>query len=49
MLLELEAALDGAPASATLEGLFNRMAREIPGLAGVEWAKLGELGVTVAL
>lgn len=49
MLLELEAALGGAPASTTLEGLFNRMAREIPALAGVEWAKLGEQGVTVAL
>jgi predicted molibdopterin-dependent oxidoreductase YjgC len=48
-LMELEAALGGAPVSTTLEGLFNRMAREVPGLAGVEWGKLGELGVAVAL
>ena len=32
---------------ATIEGLFNQMAGEIPALAGVTWAGIGETGVTV--
>jgi NADH-quinone oxidoreductase subunit G len=33
----------------TIEGLFNRMAGELPALRGVTWASLGDAGVTVAL
>jgi NADH-quinone oxidoreductase subunit G len=33
----------------TIEGLFNRMAGEVPALAGVEWAKLGDGGVTITV
>jgi NADH-quinone oxidoreductase subunit G len=31
----------------TLEGLFNRMASDVPAFAGLEWAKLGDSGVKV--
>lgn len=33
----------------TIEGLFNRMAAEVPALAGLEWAKIGDGGVTVTV
>ncbi|MGA2864635.1 MAG: molybdopterin-dependent oxidoreductase [Verrucomicrobiota bacterium] len=31
----------------SLEGLFNQMAREVPGFNGLTWAMLGDTGVTV--
>ena len=31
----------------TIEGLFNQMAKEVPGFAGLTWAGLGDTGVTV--
>jgi predicted molibdopterin-dependent oxidoreductase YjgC len=34
---------------ASIEGLFNQMARELPALQGVTWASLGDAGVTVAV
>jgi len=34
---------------ATIEGLFNQMAREVPALTGLEWAKLGDTGITVTI
>ncbi len=51
-LEELLARLSGPDAGSTaapavvfsMESLFNRMAREVPALAGIEWAKLGEGG-----
>jgi NADH-quinone oxidoreductase subunit G len=33
----------------SIEGLFNRMAGELPALRGVTWASLGDAGVTVTL
>jgi NADH-quinone oxidoreductase subunit G len=33
----------------TIEGLFNKMAAEIPAFAGLTWAKLGDSGVTVPI
>jgi NADH-quinone oxidoreductase subunit G len=34
---------------ASIEGLFNRMATELPALKDVTWAQLGDTGVTVPL
>src|SRR5262249_24037261 len=33
----------------SIEGLFNKMAAEIPAFAGLTWAKLGDSGVTVSI
>jgi NADH-quinone oxidoreductase subunit G len=33
----------------TIEGLFNQMAAEVPGFAGLTWAALGDTGVTVTI
>ncbi len=33
----------------TIEGLFNQMAAEVPGFAGLTWAGLGDTGVTVTI
>ena len=33
----------------TIEGLFNQMAKEVPGFAGLTWAGLGDTGVTVTI
>ncbi len=33
----------------SMESLFNRMARELPGLSGIEWAKLGDGGAPAAV
>ncbi len=46
-LAEIARGLGVASGFSTIEGLFNRMAGEVPALAGVEWAKLGDGGVTV--
>jgi len=46
-LAEIARELGTASGFSTIEGLFNRMAGEVPALAGVEWAKLGDGGVTV--
>jgi NADH-quinone oxidoreductase subunit G len=46
-LQELAVALGAVEPSRSIEGLFNRMASDVPALAGVEWARLGDLGVTV--
>jgi NADH-quinone oxidoreductase subunit G len=43
-------AMDGtAGAAATLEGLFNRMAAEVPAFQGLTWAGLGNTGATVRI
>ena len=34
---------------ATIEGLFNQMAQEIPALKGLTWAGLSHMGVTVTI
>jgi predicted molibdopterin-dependent oxidoreductase YjgC len=46
-LAEIGRGLGVASGFSTIEGLFNRMAGEVPALAGVEWAKLSDGGVTV--
>jgi predicted molibdopterin-dependent oxidoreductase YjgC len=44
ILRELAGQVTGQEFPATLEGLFHLMAREIPALAGLTWASLGDLG-----
>ncbi len=46
-LAELTKSLGAVDGFSTIEGLFNRMASEVPALAGVEWSKLGDHGVNV--
>lgn len=46
-LAEIGRGLGVVSGFSTIEGLFNRMAGEVPALAGVEWAKLGDGGVNV--
>ena len=48
-LHELVHNVTGQNGFSTIEGLFNQMAREVPGFAGLEWAKLGDTGVTVQI
>ncbi len=48
-LHELVHQVTGQNGFVSLEGLFNQMAREIPALAGLEWGKLGDTGVTLNL
>src|SRR2546422_1316899 len=33
----------------SIEGLFNQMAREVPGFNGLTWAALGDTGITVQI
>ncbi|MBI5775124.1 MAG: molybdopterin-dependent oxidoreductase [Verrucomicrobia bacterium] len=39
--------LTGKNGYASIEGLFNQMAKDVPAFAGLEWGKLGDTGVTV--
>ena len=48
-LHELAQGVAGQKRVASMEGLFNQMAAEVPAFAGLTWAKLGDLGVTVPL
>ncbi len=48
-LHELVYGVTGQNGFATIEGLFNQMAKELPGYNGLTWAALGDLGVTVAI
>ena len=48
-LHELVHHVTGGNGYSTIEGLFNLMARELPPLAGLDWSKLGDAGVTVTL
>jgi predicted molibdopterin-dependent oxidoreductase YjgC len=34
---------------ASIEGLFNQMATEVPAFSGLTWAGLGDLGATVPI
>ncbi len=36
-------------APANIEAIFNQMVREVPAFAGLEWARVGDTGVTVPL
>lgn len=46
-LHELVHQVTGQNGFATIEGLFNQMAREVPAFAGLEWATVGDTGVEV--
>jgi NADH-quinone oxidoreductase subunit G len=48
-LHELARGVAGQKSVASIEGLFNQMAGEVPAFAGLTWAALGDLGVTVAI
>ncbi len=49
VLHELVEKVTGSTGFTTIEGLFNQMAKDVPALAGLEWGKLGDTGVTVAI
>ena len=46
-LHELVFNVTGQDGYATIEGLFNLMAKEVPAFNGLTWAGLGDTGVTV--
>lgn len=46
-LLELVGRMTGDPLPATIEGLFDLMARETPAFRGLTWAGLGDQGAAV--
>jgi len=48
-LHELVFSVTGQNGFVSIEGLFNQMAAEIPALAGVTWASLGDTGRTVPI
>ena len=48
-LLDWVNATSGRLGVTTIEGLFNKMAGEIPAFSGIEWARIGDLGITVAV
>jgi NADH-quinone oxidoreductase subunit G len=48
-LHELVFNVTGQDGYATIEGLFNLMAQEVPAFNGLTWAGLGDTGVTVAI
>jgi NADH-quinone oxidoreductase subunit G len=48
-LHELVFNIAGQDGYATIEGLFNLMAKEVPAFNGLTWAALGDTGVTVAI
>lgn len=49
ILHELVFNVTGQNGFVSIEGLFNQMAKEIPALAGVTWAGLGDNGVTIQI
>ena len=48
-LHELVYGLTGQNGYRSIEGLFNQMAAEVPAFAGLTWAALGDLGVTLPI
>ena len=48
-LSELVEQVTGEKGSATIEGAFNQMAREVPAFSGLTWAGLGDTGLTVQI
>jgi len=49
VLHELVFHVTGQDGYATIEGLFNLMAKEVPAFSGLTWAGLGDTGVTVQI
>jgi NADH-quinone oxidoreductase subunit G len=48
-LHELAHNVTGQNGFVSIEGLFNQMAKEVPGFNGLTWAALGDTGVTVQI
>ncbi len=48
-LHELVHNVTGQNGFVSIEGLFNQMAKEVPALKGLEWARIGEQGVDVKI
>jgi predicted molibdopterin-dependent oxidoreductase YjgC len=48
-LHELIYNVTGQNGFASIEGLFNQMAREVPAFNGLSWAALGDVGVTIPI
>ena len=48
-LHELVVEATGKDGFATIEGLFNQMAKEVPAFQGLTWAAVGDHGVTVPI
>lgn len=48
-LHELVHNVTGQNGYVSIEGLFNQMAKEVPALDGIEWAKIGDQGVDVKI
>lgn len=48
-LHELVFQVTGQNGYATIEGLFNEMAEEVPAFSGLSWGQLGDMGVSVAI
>jgi NADH-quinone oxidoreductase subunit G len=48
-LQELLSTMTGQTGAVSVEGLFNRMAAEVPGFQGLTWAALGDTGVSVKI
>jgi predicted molibdopterin-dependent oxidoreductase YjgC len=48
-LHELVLNVTGEAGGASLEGLFNQMAQEVPVFDGLTWAGLGDTGTTVPI
>jgi NADH-quinone oxidoreductase subunit G len=48
-LHELVHNVTGQNGFSSIEGLFNQMAAEVPAYNGLEWAKIGDTGVTVQI
>ncbi len=48
-LHELVHNITGQNGFVSIEGLFNQMAKEVPGFNGLTWAALGDTGVTVQI
>jgi len=48
-LHELVYQVTGQDGCASIEGLFNQMAKEVPEFNGLTWAGLGDTGVTVKI
>jgi NADH-quinone oxidoreductase subunit G len=46
---ELVSNLSGPDGFVSIEGLFNRMAAEVPAFNGLTWAGLGDMGMTVRI
>jgi NADH-quinone oxidoreductase subunit G len=49
ILHDLVLGVTGQDGYASMEGLFNQMAAEVPAFKGLAWAALGDIGATIAI